>query len=381
MVFLQKLLEENPHRLVFSAPKKGAPHQRASIVQTGPGKWQAERRSATQAFHKNFATANLTAEAALLLAEGFTQLTAFTPQRELRLRVTKKGGVQFSAGAGGAPPPKPGHNREKAHLIPEGTVVPALVDIGVMSADGRIIASKRDKYRQINRFIELVDDAVREPRPKRLRVVDFGCGKSSLTFLLYYYLTELRGIEADITGLDLKADVVAHCSAAAARYGYEGLRFMVGDIAHHTAHAPVDMVVTLHACDTATDHALAKAVAWQSGLVFSVPCCQHQLNSQIKSDELSILTRYGLVKERTAALMTDAIRANLLCACGYESQLLEFVDFAHTPKNVMIRARRKNLAPKTCQAALDEVLRLCRAFQLQPCLLKLLEKQNSFDIL
>lgn len=373
---LEKVLAEKPHRLVFSAPRPGASCKKATITRVAGGKWQAERLTDTQAFHKNFDEADLPLQAAALLEKDFTQLAAFSQGRETHLRITKKGRVLYAAHQGGTAEKPAEHNREKAHLIKEGLVVPPLVDMGVMDQNGTVLAAKRDKYRQINRFIELVDDVLRQKEYKTLRVVDFGCGKSYLTFLLYHYLTQLRGIEAEITGLDLKEDVVANCNAAAQKYGYRGLHFAVGDIARHKAEQKVDMVVTLHACDTATDHALAKAVAWQSDLIFSVPCCQHQLNTQIKSEELAILTRYGIVKERTAALMTDAIRANLLAACGYSAQLLEFVDFAHTPKNIMIRARRGGGPPKARQAALAEVERLCGAFGLSPCLLGLLEKQQ-----
>ena len=374
---LKKLLAENPHRLVFSAPRAGGRYVKATLVQHGQGRWQAERLDGKKAFHHNFGGEDLLNEAAGMLENEFTQLTAFSTQREISVRVTKKGKVLYSARTGGAPPPKADHDREKAHIIPEGVVVPPLVDMGVMDATGRVLAARRDKYRQINRFIELVDDVVRQMDCQRLRVVDFGCGKSYLTFLLYHYLTEMRGIEADITGLDLKADVVEHCNLAARKYGYTGLHFAVGDIAGHSTAQPVDMVVTLHACDIATDHALAKAVAWQSGLVFSVPCCQHELNAQMESEELAILTRYGIVKERTAALMTDAIRANLLAACGYSTQLLEFVDMEHTPKNLMIRAKKASLPLQHRKKALDEVERLCRAFQLSPTLLHLLKEQEA----
>lgn len=373
---LEKLLAEKPHRLVFSAPRAGGRYVKATLVRHGQGRWQAERLDGKKAFHRNFGEEGLLDEAAGMLAEEFTQLAAFSDQREMSVRVTKKGKLLYNSRPGGAPPQKADHDREKAHIIPEGVVVPPLVDMGVMDATGRVLAARRDKYRQINRFIELVDDVVRQKDYKQLRVVDFGCGKSYLTFLLYYYLTEIRGIEADITGLDLKADVVEHCNLAARKYGYSGLRFAVGDIANHSAAHPVDMVVTLHACDTATDHALAKAVAWQSGLVFSVPCCQHELNAQMESEELAILTRYGIVQERTAALMTDAIRANLLAACGYSTQLLEFVDMEHTPKNLMIRAKKANLPMQHRKKALDEVERLCRAFRLSPTLLRLLKEQK-----
>lgn len=249
--------------------------------------------------------------------------------------------------------------------------------MGIFTAEGKIAAPMQGKYRQIERFVQLVDDALRGKDPKTLRVVDFGCGKSYLTFVLYHYLHNIRGVPVQMVGLDLKEDVVAACNTAAKKYGYDGLHFGVGDIAAYHSDAPVDMVVTLHACDTATDHALAAAIGWGAQYIFSVPCCQHELNAQIESDEFSILTRYGIVKERTAALMTDAIRANLLTACGYKTQLVEFVDFEHTPKNILIRAVKTTMPSAQKQRALQEVQNLCRAFGLHPTLLALLQQAGS----
>ncbi len=387
-------LQENPHKIVFSLPR-GERFRRAHIVRVGEG-WQMERLSEKQAFHQNFAQGELLAQAVRLM-EDFSQLTAFSAQKETRIKLSKKGKVLRSSSAvKGAKEPKASgdsavkretapHDRTKRAPLEQGVPVPALIDMGILAKDGRPIAAKRDKLRQVNRFLELIEDALKDTLPEikkgqgedfALNIVDFGCGKSALTFVLYHYLNEVRGTPVHMTGLDLKSDVVANCNAAAERYGYKNLHFQTGDIAGHTAQERVHMMVSLHACDVATDYALAKAVKWGAPLIFSVPCCQHELNAAMQSEELAILTRYGVVKERTAALMTDAIRANLLMACGYKAQLVEFVGFEHTPKNIMIRAVKTSHSISTKRRALSEVLRLMQAFGVQPTLYKLLSQEG-----
>jgi SAM-dependent methyltransferase len=231
------------------------------------------------------------------------------------------------------------HNRQKHYVLEEGKPVPFLVELGVMNAEGKVLAAKYDKFRQINRFLEMIDDvAPHLAEGRKLHIIDFGCGKSYLTFALYHYLTQVRGLDIDVTGLDLKADVIAHCEALARKLRYDGLRFLVGDISRYEERSNVDMVVTLHACDTATDAALEKAVRWGANVILSVPCCQHELFGQIESQALAPLLTHGILKERFAALATDAARARLLELVGYKTQMLEFIDLEHTPKNLLIRA-------------------------------------------
>ena len=231
------------------------------------------------------------------------------------------------------------HNRTKRYILPEGTPVGFLIDLGVMTKEGKIVRQKYDKYRQINRFLEFVEDILPQLSKEREQtIIDFGCGKSYLTFAMYYYLKELKGYDIRIIGLDLKEGVIAHCNELKDKYGYGKLSFLVGDIASYTDVDAVDMVVTLHACDTATDYALAKAVQWGAKVILSVPCCQHEANRMMENELLQPVLQYGILKERMAAIMTDAVRANLLTAKGYDTQILEFIDMEHTPKNLLIRA-------------------------------------------
>lgn len=270
------------------------------------------------------------------------------------------------------------HNRKKKYILEEGVPVDFLVDLGVMTKDGKVVRARYDKFRQINRFLEFVDD-VREHMPKgrEMTIIDFGCGKSYLTFAMYHYLKVLKGYDVRMIGLDLKKDVIEKCNALSRKFGYDKLEFRHGDIAEYEGVDRADMVVTLHACDTATDYALAKAVGWNAEVILSVPCCQHEMNRQINNEILAPLFKYGLIKERTAALFTDALRARLLEQQGYQVQVMEFIDMEHTPKNILIRAVRSEGQKSGCRHA-DEAYERCRDFlQVEPMLEKLLTAISS----
>ena len=383
--YITEMLAAPVNKVVLSHPKsKSEAYKKISIVKKKDF-YQIEKYTDKQVFHENLA-ANELPERVLELVDGhYLQVNAFTAELEYALLISKKGkctmkriGQKQGGCATGACQTDNGHNRKKQYLLEEGTVIAPLVDMGIFTQEGKVVRSMHDKYRQINLFIELIDDAVRDLDVKTLHVIDFGCGKSYLTFILYYYLTEIRGIDAEIIGLDLKEDVIVNCNAAAEKYGYTGLRFEMGDINGYKAPFDVDMVITLHACDTATDFALYNAIQWNAKMIFSVPCCQHELNHQMKAQSLSILSNYGIIQERFAALATDAIRGNLLEYSGYKTQLLEFIDFAHTPKNILIRAiRRQNTPEKHKKAKLDEVHRIMDEFQFAPTLYKLISPDTA----
>ena len=267
------------------------------------------------------------------------------------------------------------HNRTKNYILKEGIPVPFLIDLGVQTTDGRIIRSRYDKYKQINRFLEFIEDILPAlDKDRELRIIDFGCGKSYLTFAIYYYLHELMKRDVAITGLDLKEDVIAHCNELRHKYGYQKLEFIKGDIAEYDKGTGVDMVVTLHACDTATDYALKKAVTWDAKVILSVPCCQHEVNREIACEKLQPILQYGIIKERMSALITDALRADLLKTEGYETDLLEFIDMEHTPKNILIRAvKREGISAEKRSEELNKIADVTEFLQIKTTLQKLLE--------
>ena len=388
---LKKIAQAEPYKVIISKPLVSGEQYRKIVVEKKERHYQAAAYTQKQVFHRNIGVEELFIYLSETVVGSYLQVNAWDDKYEYMLLCSKKGKVSYKRkqAEGTAAEKAAAHNRKKKYLIEEGTIVAPLVDMGIFTAEGRVVASMYDKFRQINRFLEMIDDAVREDESagEILHIIDFGCGKSYLTFVLYYYFTELKGRKVYIVGLDLKEDVIRSCNAAAQKYGYEDLHFEVGDIEGYRANFPVDMVVTLHACDTATDHALFHAIRWNAKMIFSVPCCQHELNSQIKAERLSLLTRYGIIKERFSALATDAIRANLLEYCGYKTQLLEFVDFSHTPKNILIRAVRKGGAagnagakmivpPAARRRYLEEVERLMEEFHFAPTLYTLLESSG-----
>lgn len=372
---VESIWETGPYKVILSNGRKQEHSYQKIVLQRLETRWQAEKYTKTQVFHENLSEEEVKEYLLGKLETDFRQCNAWDKEQEHMIRISKGGKASYQKmTAKAAPKQKNGHNRKKNYLLEEGTVIPPLVDMGIFTAEGKVVRSMYDKYRQINRFVEMIEDEIEAlPKGQTVHVIDFGCGKSYLTFILYYYLVEIKGFDVRIMGLDLKADVIESCNWAAKTYGYHGLTFEQGDVKGYEAPWAVDMVISLHACDTATDYALYHAIRWKAKLIFSVPCCQHELNGQIHSEELSILTRYGIVKERMAALMTDAIRANLLTESGYKTQLLEFVDLSHTPKNVLIRGVRTVMPKGVRQKARKEVEELKKAFGLRQTLDELLK--------
>lgn len=337
--------------------------------------FQFEAFENNQAFHEN-----VSAEEAVIKVqkymELFKQLQMMTKTVNYTILVSKKGKVtvQKKGVKGEVKKVDLSHNRSKKYILEEGVKVPFLYDLGVQTADGKIVKSRFDKFRQINRFLEFIEDILPQlAKDKEVTILDFGCGKSYLTFAMYYYLHELKGYDIRIIGLDLKKDVIRLCNELSEKYGYEKLKFLEGNIADYTGVDEVDMVVTLHACDTATDFALAKAVGWKAKVILSVPCCQHELNGQIQNDMLAPVLKYGLIKERMAALITDALRAEYLEGEGYDAQILEFIDMEHTPKNILIRAVKMGKK----KANKEEIKNCEKQLHVSPMLGRLLEDKGE----
>ncbi|MDO4338374.1 MAG: SAM-dependent methyltransferase [Eubacteriales bacterium] len=376
--FLEEQINDQLIQAVLSSPRTGDGPSKIKIRPISlKGKiyYQASAFHGTKVLHRNYTHEEALAFIEEELRDGFAQLQTQGLQADGTVLVSKKGKMTIKTKAGKIPAAEPvqmlAHNRVKKYILKEGTPVPFLVDLGVMTPQGKVIAARYDKFRQINRFLEFIEDVLPGlPREREVTIIDFGCGKSYLTFAMYHYLKELKGYDVKIIGLDLKTDVIDKCNHLAESYGYQKLHFYQGDIADYEGVSAVDMVVTLHACDTATDYALAKAVEWDAKIILSVPCCQHELNRQISNEMLAPVLKYGILKERMAALITDGIRAELLTEQGYDTQILEFIDMEHTPKNLLIRAVKNGGGQKS--GSLRETM---EALHIHPTLEKLLAEK------
>ena len=392
---LAETLNEKLNQMILSnsrSPELSTKAKIRPVMIGGALKFQETRYQGTKVFHENYDGEEMAAKLLEDLSGLYRQGEISAEGMDATILVSKKGRmtvkVRRKANAA-APQNAPSdtsqtmqesrqrlsHNRKKTYILPEGEPVDFLVSLGVQTPDGRITKNRYDKFRQINRYLEFIEDVLAElPKDRRIHIVDFGCGKSYLTFATYYYLHVKEGLDLQVTGLDLKEDVIRHCNELAERLGYDRLRFLQGDISVYEGES-ADIVISLHACDLATDYALEKAVKWGAKVIMAVPCCQHELNRQIKNDILRPALKYGIIKERMAAMFTDVVRAELLSRQGYDVQILEFIDMEHTPKNLLIRAvKREGMRP----AATGTSLKAMEDFlQIRPTLERLLENKEE----
>jgi len=337
---MEILLPNNIMKGTISGPKRTSKYIKAKINRISLNHMetviQLSLYTEKQVFHKNYDDSNINLEIINLLENEFNNAELFTDDYVYGYRISSKGKVLSNKRKNNQELVTISHNKEKQYLLKEGMVVPPLVDLGVMMPDGKVVKAKNDKFKQINRFLEIINDSIKDE--KKLNIIDFGCGKSYLTFILYYYLTVIKKMDVNIIGLDLKEDVIDHCNEIAKKYNYTKLVFKKGDISKYSDKDNIDMIITLHACDTATDYALYYAIKMKAKYIFSVPCCQHEINNELDSNYNHLINKFGILKERYSAIVTDAIRANILQYVGYKTQVMEFVDLENSPKNILIRA-------------------------------------------
>ncbi len=384
-ILISEMLNENLQQIILSnsTDKEIALKVKVRpVLLQGALVFQETLYRGTQVFHSNHVMADMKNVIIKYMTTIFKQAQFNSNILQATVLISKKGKITIKKHGNNLKSVENGeineilsHDRQKQYILKEGQSVDFLVGLGVQTKDGKVSKAKYDKFRQINRYLEFIEDVIDElPKDRTIRIIDFGCGKSYLTFAMYYYLHELQDRNVEITGLDLKEEVINHCNNLARQCGYENLSFEKGDISTYQGADQVDMVVSLHACDVATDYAIEKAVKWGAKVIMAVPCCQHEVNKQIKCDQLAPVLKYGLIKERMSALITDAVRANILEKRGYDTQILEFIDMEHTPKNLLIRAvKRQGMRPKTK----DNVDDFMEFINISPTLAKLLTSQNN----
>lgn len=375
---VKEIAENGPYKIVLSG---GRGEYRKVVFERkmigGRRCYQIGRYTEKQVFHENVDEDSFETALAGQEVDRYRQLNAFATGQEWDAKISKKGKVSVNRRQTyGKMITVSGNNRKKKYILEEGMDIPVFIHLGIFTKDGKVVRSMYDKFRQINRFAEIVDDVMKNYNKPSINIVDFGCGKSYLTFIVYYYLHEVKGLDVHITGLDLKEQVINDCNDLAEKFGYTGLRFELGDINGYKTDVDVDMVMTLHACDVATDYALYNAICWNAQYILSVPCCQHELNKQMHTDGFAALTRYGIIKERFAALATDSIRGLMLEACGYKTDIMEFIDIAHSPKNLLIRAVKKNVSQDKKNRSVSDAENLCREFGVRQTLMDMLREDG-----
>ena len=365
-------------RCIFSNPRKKDGYQKISIKPVlikDTAFLQLSKTDGQKEFHENVSPLELHTNLTPYF-EHFKQIQLFTEKADFQCLINKKGGQYVKKQPPtGKRPESLAHNRQKNYILDTSSSYGFLKALGLMDETGKIKPSKYDKYKQINRYLECVADCTDFLNKDMIRIIDFGCGKSYLTFALYHYLTEILHKKVEVIGLDLKADVIAFCNRLANTLGYTHLHFQVGDIGHYTTNQQIDMVVSLHACNTATDAALEKAIMWGAKVILAVPCCHHEAYTQIANADLAPILKHGILKERIAALVTDGLRAQLLESCGYDVSVMEFIDMAHTPKNILIRAllKKENALDPASYKAYEAT---CNALHLDLSLAHMLQKRD-----
>ncbi len=348
----------NIYKVIFSIPNKDSKYIKAhinKIILKNEELFQIEYFTKTQAFHENINESLLMDKINSLFAESFRQLQIYNDSFIYGFKLSSKNKLLSNKVSNKENYVVKTHNKKKAYLIEEGMIVPPLIDLNVMNKDGFIVKANYDKYRQINKFLEIIDSTIKDE--KKLNIIDFGCGKSYLTFILYYYLTYVKKIDASIIGLDLKEDVIKECNSIKDKYKYDKLSFEIGDISLYKPKDDVDMIISLHACDTATDYAMYHALMLNVKYILCVPCCQHEINKQLKKNDDNILLEYGLIKERVSALLTDSIRANILAYYGYKVNVMEFIDMMHSPKNILIKGIKSEAMDISYKEQIDKMLK------------------------
>lgn len=341
-------------RMIFSSKrKKSVEYNKVSIRPveiSGQVLFQAEYTFDKKVTHENLSCQAASALALQLIKEDFKQINAFTLAEDIQILASKPEKARITTKPATKGMPSLEHNKTKNYIIADGVPCDFLIRLGVMEESGKVIQKHYSKFRQINRYLEIVEDVFPYlPTGRVLKIIDFGCGKAYLTFALYYYLRIRKNRDVKIIGLDLKKDVIRFCRKIAEDLHYDGLEFLMGDIADYRSDQ-ADMVVTLHACDTATDYALINAVSWNTKVILSVPCCQHELFSQIENDLHQPMLKYGILKDRLTEYLTDGLRGLKLEAAGYEVAMIEFTSLEHTARNIMIKAIKTG-SPGSARAA------------------------------
>jgi len=368
---IKQLTSETIMKGMLSQPKRKLyDYVKTSIhrIEEDRAYYQFESFTKEQAFHKNVELIDLENSLEELFIN-YKQLQITTKLTDRVIRISKKGKLHITTKDVVKPVAARSHNTKKKHLLPDGEPVDFLIHLGIMDTNGRVKHKWYDKFKQINRYLELIDDSLKHIDTKTPTIIDFGCGKSYLTFALYYYLVKVKGLKVKIIGLDLKEKVILNLQQLTKELEYDGLEFKVGDIAMFDYDQPIDMVISLHACNLATDYALEKAVKWKAKVIMAVPCCHKELNSQISLKPMEAVMGFSVLKERIAALMTDGLRAELLKSKGYDTQVIEFIDMEHTPKNLMIRGYLEN---ETFDKPSEEYLKCVKEYNFKPTLEKLL---------